>query len=256
MKTPLKRRIALLYYGASNRARLFRYGLLVFDLVTVLLFFAATAFPDARWIVPLDIVLAAAMIVELAARLWVDPQRVRSALSLWTLADVVVIFSLLAAAFVENLGFLRVLRALRLLRSYHLVRDLRAESPWFKTHEDIILRSLNLVVFIFIVTSTVYVTQHADNPGIKTYVDALYFTITTLTTTGFGDVTLQGAGGRLLSVLIMVIGVSLFLQLLQAIFRPRKVRFECPDCALLVHEIDAVHCKHCGRLLKIPDEGI
>ena len=84
---------------------------------------------------------------------------------------------------------------------------------------------MNLGVFIFIVTSVVYVTQHAVNPKIANYVDALYFTITTLTTTGFGDITLEGPGGRLLAILIMFVGVGLFLRLLQAIFRPNKVRF-------------------------------
>ena len=62
--------------------------------------------------------------------------------------------------------------------------------------------------------------------------------------------------GRLLAVVIMFVGVGLFLRLLQAIFRPSKVRFECPDCGLLIHDVDAVHCKHCGRVLHIPDEGI
>jgi hypothetical protein len=33
---------------------------------------------------------------------------------------------------------------------------------------------------IFIVTSTVYVTQHDRNPNIRNYIDALYFTIATL----------------------------------------------------------------------------
>jgi len=94
------------------------------------------------------------------------------------------------------------------------------------------------------------------NPQISGYVDALYFTITTLTTTGFGDITLAGPGGRILAVIIMVVGVGLFLRLLQAVFRPNKVRFECPDCALRLHDADAVHCKHCGRVLQIPDEGL
>ena len=126
------------------------------------------------------------------------------------------IVSLLLPFFVENLAFLRIARALRLLRSYHLLRDLRADSEWFRQHEDVIQRTVNLLVFIFIVTSAVYVTQHAINPQISNYVDALYFTITTLTTTGFGDITPKDAGGRLLSVVIMVVGVGLFLRLLQA----------------------------------------
>jgi voltage-gated potassium channel len=167
-----------------------------------------------------------------------------------------VVISLVLPALVDNLGFLRIARALRLLRSYHLLRDLRSEFVWFRCNEEIVRRALNLFVFVFVVTSVVFVTQNDVNPGIKSYVDALYFTITTLTTTGFGDITLQGPGGRLLSVAIMVVGVSLFLRLLQIIFHPAKVRFECPDCALLLHDLDAVHCKGCGRILAIRDEGL
>ena len=206
--------------------------------------------------IALDIVVAVLLSIEFAARLYAEPSRKQLLLSFATVADLVVIVSLLLAAFAENLAFLRIVRSLRLLRSYHLLRDLRRESPWFRLHEDIIQRTANLGVFIFIVTSVVYVTQHLTNPKISNYVDALYFTITTLTTTGFGDITLEGVGGRLLAVVIMFVGVGLFLRLLQAIFRPYKVRFECPDCGLLVHDIDAVHCKHCGRILPIRDEGV
>jgi voltage-gated potassium channel len=33
------------------------------------------------------------------------------------------------------------------------------------------------------------------------------------------------------------------------------VRFPCDACGLQRHEPDAVHCKACGNLMKIPDEG-
>src|SRR3546814_12734925 len=90
----------------------------------------------------------------------------------------------------------------------------------------------------------------------RSYLDALYFTVTTLTTTGFGDITMTGPLGRLLAVGIMLVGVALFFRLAQAIFRPAKVRFNCPDCGLQRHDIDAVHCQHCGLKIEIPDEGL
>jgi hypothetical protein len=52
--------------------------------------------------------------------------------------------------------------------------------------------------------STIALTQYKSNPLIANYVDALYFTITCLTTTGVGDITLRGTSGRLLSVIIML----------------------------------------------------
>ena len=66
---------------------------------------------------------------------------------------------------------------------------------------------------------------------------------------------LTGTGGRLLAVVIMIFGVSLFLRLVQVMLRPDKVFFKCPACGLSRHDRDAVHCKACGLLLNIPDEG-
>uniref|UniRef100_UPI0035ADB1C5 potassium channel family protein n=1 Tax=Stella sp. TaxID=2912054 RepID=UPI0035ADB1C5 len=252
---PLRDRLRALYFGTDAAARRFRYGLVGFDLVTVALFLLTASIDAAGWLVAVDFAIGLALLAEFAARHHAETNRRRHLFSLVTLADLTVIASLFLPAFVDNLGFLRVARSLRLLRSYHLLRDLRADSIWFRRHEDVIQRTLNLGIFIFVVTSLVYVTQHHVNPAIGTYVDALYFTITTLTTTGFGDITLVGPGGRLLAVVIMVVGVALFLRLLQAVFRPNKVRFECPDCALQIHDADAVHCKHCGRVLAIPTEG-
>ena len=74
----------------------------------------------------------------------------------------------------------------------------------------------NFVVFLFVTTGFVYETQHATNPGIGNYADALYFSVTALTTTGFGDITLPGTLGRLISVVIMLFGVTLFFGLARA----------------------------------------
>jgi voltage-gated potassium channel len=251
----LRATLRSLYFGRSRLARRFRYGLVVLDVVTIAIFIVAASLTDQRWLVPVDFLIGTVLAVEFAARLYAETHRTRYFFTVSTIADLAVIGSLFLPAFLENLAFLRIVRALRLLRSYQLLRDLRADSPWFRRYEDVIQRTLNLGVFIFIVTSFVYVTQNDINPNITSYIDALYFTITTLTTTGFGDITLVGPGGRLLAVVVMVVGVALFLRLLQAVFRPNKVRFECPDCALLIHDIDAIHCKHCGRILAIPTEG-
>ena len=37
--------------------------------------------------------------------------------------------------------------------------------------------------------------------------------------------------------------------------RPAKVIFPCPDCGLQRHDVDAVHCKACGKLLAIPNDN-
>jgi voltage-gated potassium channel len=164
----LRTRLQDLYFGEHETARRFRYGLVAFDVLTILVFIVSSFAGEARWMIVLDLVLAAVLSLELAARLYAEPARMKMLLSFTTLTDIVVILSLLLAAFVENLAFLRIVRALRLLRSYHLLRDLRTGSPWFRLHEDIIQRTVNLGVFIFIVTSVVYVThRESQDNGLR-----------------------------------------------------------------------------------------
>jgi voltage-gated potassium channel len=244
-----------LYFGRSRQAATFRYGLLVFDILTIAFFVLASFVEVPVWFLVIDFAIAVVLIVDLLARLWIAHRKLRFMLQVVTLADIVVIATLLAPALVENFAFLRVMRALRLLRSYHVMRDLRERYLFFRRNEDIIESVLNLIVFVFVVTALVFIFQVRSNPEIENYVDALYFTIATLTTTGFGDITLQGESGRLLAIIIMVLGVALFLRLVQTIFRPQKVRYDCPDCGLSRHDPDAVHCKHCGRVLHIETEG-
>ena len=172
-----------------------------------------------------------------------------------SIIDMVVIMSLFVPMLLGNLAFLRIVRALRLLRTYVVTQQLRQQFKFFSRNEDVIFSAMNLAVFIFVVAAVVFVFQAPVNSSINNYIDALYFTIATLTTTGFGDIILVGEAGRLLAVVIMIVGVALFIRLVQTIFRPNKVEYECPDCGLTRHDRDAVHCKHCGRQLHIRTEG-
>jgi len=251
----MKARLDTLYNGHTRRAAAFRYGLLAFDLVTISFFVISSFMEENSWMIVADILVGAVLAADFAARFFIAPSRWQYLTELETLADIIVIVSLLSVAIAGNFAFLRVLRSLRLLRSYHVLREARQRYAFFARHEAVIQAVINLLVFIFIVTAVVYVIQKPSNPAIGNYIDALYFTVTTLTTTGFGDITLTGTSGRLLSVIIMVVGVALFLRLVQTIFRPQKVRYTCPDCGLSRHDPDAVHCKHCGRVIKIETEG-
>lgn len=252
---PLTETLRDLYEGGSERAYRFRYGLLTFDIFTVF-FIVGTSFMErGPWLEAFDVAFGLIILADFLARLVISPKPVRELLRPTTWADIVAIFSFLVPLAGEAFGFLRILRTVRLLRTYHVLAQLRADLPYFRSHEEVAIAVVNLAVFIFITTGIVYETQHPRNPDIKNYADALYFTVTALTTTGFGDITLKDTVGRLVAVAIMIIGVTLFFNLARAIISPNKVRFRCPKCALLRHDADAVHCKACGHVLKIPDEG-
>lgn len=244
-----------LYESDTPRGITFRYGLLLFDLAVILFLILSSFFPGHRLTELLDVVFGVVILADFSVRMLISRSRLHGLTQLSCMADIIVIISLLAPIVGENLAFLRVARSLRLLRSYQLINRLRRDFPFFNRHQDIIFGALNLGIFIFIMTAMVYETQVRTNPSIMNYADALYFTVTTLTTTGFGDITLPGTSGRLLSVAIMIFGVSLFIRLIQLVFRPARLHVECPHCGLSRHDADAIHCKHCGRTVKIPHEG-
>lgn len=256
METNVKAWVAFWYEGGSPLAHRFRYALLVADTLSVLyVLLSTTILPESLITKLLDIVFGAYIGVDFLARLWIARKKGPFLLAPLNMADLIAMFSFFAPYLGREFTFLRALRILRLLRSYRLLKTLREDFDIFRRHEDIILSSINLIVFIFLMTELVLVSQVGRNPGISSFLDALYFTVATLTTTGFGDVTMQGRDGRVIAIVVMIFGVSLFLRLIQTMFRPSKVRFTCAACGLYLHESDAVHCKHCGKVLAIPSDG-
>jgi len=245
-----------IYYGMSPRALRAQYLFLALDLLIISYFVVTTFLDPDQWIVAVDMAIGVVLVIDFLCRLSAQFDRGAFLVRPMTIVDFVVIASLFVPALIGNFAFLRLVRSLRLMRSYIVVRQLRKHVRFFANNEDVTFSALNLLVFIFVVTATVYEFQVGVNDSINNYVDALYFTITTLTTTGFGDVILVGSTGRLLAVVIMVVGVALFLRLIQTIFRPSKVKYECTDCGLTRHDLDAVHCKHCGKQLHIRTEGL
>jgi voltage-gated potassium channel len=244
-----------LYEGHGTRAHRFRYGLLAFDIAAIVFVIASSFSGRGPAVAVIDTALGMVMLADFAARLAIAPRRLRFLSRPGTFLDVAVIVSFIAPLAGEGLGFLRILRTLRLLRTYHLLAQLRRDLPAFRKNEDVAVASINLAVFLFVMTGLIYETQHRTNPDILNYADALYFTVATLTTTGFGDITLNGTGGRMLAVAVMIFGVTLFLRLAQVMLRPHKVRHPCGTCGLVLHDADAVHCKHCGAQVRIETEG-
>ena len=251
----LERTLFWLYEGFGMRPYIFRWVLLALDAASVA-FFLWAPFQDrtgAFYLIDISIVLFIAL--DFGARMWISRPRYKFLLNPLNLADIVVIVTLILPMFFNNLGALRILRAIRLVRAFTFLRRLKNVSGFLREHAEVIDRVVNLVVFILIMTALVYSTQVTQNENINNYFDALYFTVTTLTTTGYGDVLPVGPMGKFLSIVIMVLGITLFLRLAQAIVRPSKVKHECTKCGLLRHEPDALNCKHCGEPIKIPTHG-
>ena len=251
----LRSRMRLLYHGHSPGAQRFQFWILLVDLAIIAFFIATPLLRNADSFLWIDYSIAALLAADLVARALATTDILRWLRQMPVIIDIFILTTLLAPAWLVNLGFLRILRLWTLTRSSTFWRPLRKRG--LGLYQEPVQAVINLLVFLFVVTGFVYTAfaNRGDDPGIAGYVDALYFTVATVTTTGFGDIVLPGTWGKLASIVIMIIGISLFVRLAQSIFRPAKVHFPCPQCGLQKHDPDAVHCKACGHLLNIPDTG-
>lgn len=255
MDTSLREKLRRLYFGSSDTAQNFRIASLIFEILIIAFFVLSSFLPHDNRLIAAELGIAVILLADFLARWWIarPPSSYFRRISTWT--DLIVLITLVLPLFTQNLLFLRAVRAVRVFRSYHILRELYGQYAFAKKNRDAIEATLNLLVFIFVMSAIVFVLEVDRHPEINNFVDALYFTVSTLSTTGFGDITLGDMPGRLLSILIMIVGVGLFVRLIQVIFRPAKVRHECPTCGLTRHDPDAVHCKHCGEVIHIQTEG-
>ncbi|KQT83156.1 potassium channel family protein [Aurantimonas sp. Leaf443] len=250
-----RKRIKLrrLYHGHRPSALRFQMGVLVVDLAIIVLFIFAPVLRDTPAYLWLDYSVAAVLALDLGARTFAARHPWRYLRQPFVVLDLFILVTLLFPQTFVNLGFLRIVRLWSLSRSGFLWRPLRRSR--FALYETPARAVVNLVAFLFVATGFVYTFFFRRGSGMTGYVDALYFTVTSVTTTGYGDITLEGPGGKLTAIVIMITGISLFVRLAQAVFKPTKVEFPCPACGLRRHDPDAVHCKACGHLLNIPDDG-
>ena len=249
----LRVRLRHLFYGESPGAIRFRLGVIALDFVLIGFFIITPMVRDRPVFLILDYVIAVIVAIDVGARTLAAPHLAQWFRRPTFWIDVAVLITLLFPLWLANFAFLRVLRLWTLFHSdffWETVARRYDNTRWEETSKAL----ATLVTYLFIVTGFVYAFYARNHPNIHGYVDALYFTVSTVTTTGFGDVTLPGPSGKLLSILIMLSGFTLFVRLAQALLRPHKVLFPCPDCGLMRHDLDAVHCKACGNLLNIPND--
>lgn len=251
-----RRTLIWLYEGVGKWPLRFRWGMLVFDVLTISYFLVSPFIPREGYHYWLDYVIGTIIAFDLGARFYIAPKKRRFFMRAMNIADLIVVISMLAPLVSQNYGFLRIIRALRVARAFSILDERSPLASYLRLHRVLIERAVNLVVFLFIMSALVYADQINKSPDLKNYLDAFYFTVTSLTTTGYGDIELVGWTGRVLPIIIMLLGVTLFLRLLKALVTPTdKAEIECTNCGLMRHDRDAVHCKHCGAVVYIENEG-
>ena len=176
----------------------------------------------AFWLWWLEVVSVAIFSVEYVLRVWVcveNPDysagwrgRLRYAVSPMALVDLLAILPF-------YLGMLltfdtRLLRVLRLLRIFKLTRHfavLEVLGTVLRNEAKTLLSAI-FVMFVLVILSSagIYVVERAAQPdAFGNIPQAMWWATVTLTTVGYGDVIPQTLGGRLLGVVITVLGVGM-----------------------------------------------
>lgn len=84
-----------------------------------------------------------------------------------------------------------------------------------------LLGAVNLVVVFF---SLIYYGNAEDFAGLETRLDALYFTVTTLCTVGYGDITPLGPGVRAVATVQMIFDLVIVTTAISIIVNARPAR--------------------------------
>lgn len=230
-----------------------KLSIVINALFLILLFFEFFLPPDYL-IRNIQIWIGVYFTIELYLRLKMHKFKKKYILSFITILDALIIVLIFVRFFYIDSTILHFFTALKIFRLYRIIHELSKINSFFKLNKDIAISLINLLIFIFIMSSLVFVEQNSSNVDINTFLDSLYFTISTLTTTGFWDIIVTWNDWKILVILIMTFWTWLFLRLITTIFKPLKTPYQCKHCWLEKHERDASHCKHCGKIIYIKSE--
>lgn len=247
----------LFYHKHRIKSIWFNRGLIFVNFIFLFLLFWEFTEPENLDLQYLELGFGIFFAIELTLRCWVSKDKWGGIFSFYRFLDLLIIASIFTRVFFweGDILLLHIFGGLRILRFYRMLDEIFRTKDALTQRRELITAVTNLFVFVFFMTSVTYALQVEKNENINSYLDALYFTMATLTTTGFGDITVVGSDGKILAVLIMIFGVGLFLNVATQIFKPRKVFYKCESCGLFRHERDASHCKHCGEILHILSDG-
>lgn len=193
--------------------------------------------------------------LEYILRLWCAERKINYIFSFYSIIDLMAILPYFIG--VVDIRFIRLLRWFRILRLIRFL-DKKILIGSISTEDGIILGRIifTLLAIIFIYSGLIYQVEHPVNSKVfSTFLDAVYFSVVTMTTVGFGDVTPISEVGRLMTVLMILTGIALIpWQLGELIKRlvktANQVETLCPTCGLSFHDTDAQFCKLCSAKLE------
>jgi voltage-gated potassium channel len=188
--------------------------------------------------------------------------------SFFGVVDLLAIIPAYAALFVGGAQGLAVVRALRLLRVFRVLKmgEYLSQANLLKaalerSRPKITVFLVTVLTLVLIVGALMHLIEGEEN-GFTSIPISIYWAIVTLTTVGYGDVAPRTTLGRAVASAVMIVGYGI-IAVPTGIVTAELVRSgqerasaghagpprPCPGCGASRHDVDARHCKHCGAAL-------
>lgn len=200
--------------------------------------------------------------VEYALRLIAVRRPWRYAVSLFGLVDLLAVAPTYASLFIPGAQSLLVIRALRLLRVFRVLKlghhmseaQELAEALRASRHKITVFISAVLTM-VLIIGAAMYLIEGEAN-GFTSIPIGVYWAIVTMTTVGYGDIAPHTVLGKVLASALMITGygviavpTGIVTSELAQVGRKSAGRV-CGACGAAGHDRDARHCKYCGGELR------
>ncbi len=258
----VKRKVAsLLDDERTPAARLVDLALLGVNLAACVLYvvgaYVAGNGPLRGPLLAADIAIATIFSIEYLLRLWIAPKKLRYIFSFYGLVDLLSILP--TVLMLRGMTFLRVLKVLRILK---FTRYLETEEFFFgrlsRFQLQVVRTIFTVFTILFVSAGLIFQAESSAPPDagavIKTFGDAFYFSVITLSTVGYGHFICVTDLGRAFTV-VMIMGGAILIPwqvgklVRMLIHGDKKSNVVCPQCGLVGHDYDASHCKACGHVI-------
>ena len=205
-----------------------------------------------------DKIILGIFAVEYLLRLLISRNKLKFVFSFLGIIDLLVILPLFAHIS-QGLVFLRGFRVFRILQLLRTIRYSNLMLMFFRSfrhyRDEIQIFVITFFLVIIVGSLAMFSIEGAVNPGFATVPDAMWWTVVTITTVGYGDVVPITIAGKILAGIIIFIGlasIAIMTAVLTKVFIDHffgKRLHHCEFCHYPHHDHDAKFCKNCGNQL-------
>lgn len=180
--------------------------------------------------------------------------------SFYGLIDVLAFLPAYLSLFFPGTQYLVVIRALRLLRVFRILKLSRflsegkvLRSALRSSRYKITVFLVSVLTLIIIVGTLMYLIE-GETRGFTSIPASIYWAIVTITTVGYGDIAPQTPAGQFLASILMIIGYGIIavptgIVSVEMARATDEAREKCPACNAPVIPLGARFCSSCGKEL-------